>query len=98
MPKNPPAVRPRKKGDASRQAHKTARRIRSRSSYEPRVLSFRGFERRSVIGHDLVRERRMRLGRGGRLLRHAANDKEFVHADFVNIALVIVLPDVKPLV
>src|ERR1700704_569312 len=38
-------------------------------------------------------------GGGGRVFRHAANDKEFVHADFINIPLVFVLADViRPLV
>ena len=31
-------------------------------------------------------------------MRHAGNDEEFVHADFINIALVFVLADVRPLV
>ena len=31
-------------------------------------------------------------------MSHAANDKEFVHADFINIAFALVLPDVRSLV
>src|SRR5882672_7627376 len=89
---------PRKKGEASMHAHKTARGSRSRSSYEPGVLSFRGFERLSAIGHDLVREFRGRLGRGGQVLCHAPNDKKLVNADFVNIAVAFILADVRALI
>ena len=40
----------------------------------------------------------MRLRRAGGSCATSANDKKFVHADFINIALVFVLPDVRPLV
>src|SRR5882762_5669068 len=75
-PKTQPATSPTKKGEASRQAQKTARRSRSRSSYEPGVLSFRGFERQSAIGHDLIRECRVRLGRSRPVFPHAPNYKK----------------------
>src|SRR6266566_9945040 len=57
-----------------------------------------GFEGLISIGHDLVRKRCMRWGWSHWVLSHSANDKEFVHADFIDIAFALVLPDVRSLV
>src|SRR5437899_2968731 len=40
----------------------------------------------------------MQWGRSRWVLSHSADDKEFVHADFINIPFALVRPDVRPLV